>query len=211
MESDEVDLDLLFVSFLARDPEAIKDFPRLAAPRLKRLARKLGHGLPADIREETVQEMYSGLMRSDGRRKFDPQRGSIWKFLLGELLNAAQRVRANYCPVGVRTRKSKVDADEDVRLPESFDENLHRQSSAEELAPEFRRVEANLDLAVVLAGVPQLLIGALIGIHQEEEKVQEVARRLGVSRFWIAREANSLCARWRNSGARLSFRLNRRL
>ena len=60
------------------------------------------------------------------------------------------------------------------------------------LAPEFRAVEAAFDLAIVLRSAPELLIAALVGVHDEGERVKDAAHRLGVSRFWIARESNAL-------------------
>ena len=197
-----IDLDSLLLRFLQKDPLALDRLPRLITPRLKVMARKLGRGLPADISEEIVQEMFQGLMSPVRRRKFEPQRGSIWKFLLGELLNATHKVKASYRAPGVRTRTpSQKDGSEDPPIPESFNEEIHRKADGELLAPEFRRVEARFDLGILLRGAPQLLIASLIGVHQDGETLKDVAQRLGVSRFWIARESNALPARRMNTAA----------
>ena len=49
----------------------------------------LGRRLHADVLEEIAQEVFQGLISPTRRRKFEVQRGSIWKFLLGELCGSA--------------------------------------------------------------------------------------------------------------------------
>jgi hypothetical protein len=211
MPAEPIDLDSLLSRFLRRDPIALDQLPRLIRPRLKSMARKIGRGLPGDILEEIVQEVFGALMSPGSGRKFNPQRGSIWKFLLGELLNATHRVRATYCAPGVRTRgPSKKDGGEDPSTAETFNEEIHRKSGSEVLAPEFRSVQARFDLAILLRGAPQPLIAALVGIHEDGEKVKDVAQRLGVSRFWIARESNALFARRINTVAGRARRIRTR-
>jgi|HubBroStandDraft_2_1064218.scaffolds.fasta_scaffold01320_8 hypothetical protein len=205
-----VDVDSLLLRFLQRDPVALDQLPPLITRRLKSTARKLGRGLPGDVLDEIVQEVFLGLMSPTFGRKFDPRRGSIWKFLFGEVLNATQRVRASYCAPGVRTRMPPKEAEsEDPLIPESFDESIHRKADGDVLAPEFRVVEATFDLAILLRRAPELLIAALVGVHEEGERVKDVAQRLGVSRFWIARESNALSSGRINRGGR-ARRIRRR-
>src|SRR5438105_15356499 len=76
MPAELTDLDSLLSRFLRRDPIALDQLPRLITPRLKCMARKFASGLPGDLVQEIIQEVFRGLLRPACRRKFDPRRGS---------------------------------------------------------------------------------------------------------------------------------------
>jgi len=117
------------------------------------------------------------------------------------VLNATQKVRASYRPPGVRTRKHRQEAEADSEAEVvPFDETVHSDVSRA-IPADISRVEAELDLATLLRGASTLLITALVTIYAEGEKVADVARKLGVSRFRIAREIRGF-VRDRRSGLR---------
>lgn len=181
-------LDELLARFVQNDPESDSEFRKLSKPIMRGLARRFGAGLPADLIDEVVSESFVLLLGGPGRA-FDPQRGSARSFLFGIVQNAAQRVRAIYCPPGMRTRLHKEDlAEEGFQGYErvvAFDEEVHVPECLQ--TPTSRQMEARIDLEAMLRNTNVTLVAAMVAIVAHGEKVGAAAGRFGLSRFQFNR------------------------
>jgi DNA-directed RNA polymerase specialized sigma24 family protein len=185
------DLDLALAAFLNQS-SAFNDFDVLARQHLERYSRRFGGGLPADIREEIVDETIAGLMQSSPRA-FDPARGSALTFLAYETRHAARRVRATYTAPGQKTRVKKVDRS-DERMPKSV--------SALEAACAFERAETSgygvarhVEIAVEVFDILSLAttrVGrALVAGYFDGQSLRQIANQLGVNHGTLSREINA--------------------
>lgn len=130
MPAAQAELDSLLPQFISGDPKAAEKFPLIANPLLKKFARRFAPDIATDLLEEIVQEAYLYLVNGGGR-EFDSRRGTARKFLFGVVLNAAQRVRSDYCAPGQRTRRRSNDiAERDELAIVPFDEGIHSDTRA---------------------------------------------------------------------------------
>src|SRR6267378_3564790 len=84
------------------------EFVRLIKPVLRKLVKRFGSVLPADIvNGEVISECFVILITRE-LGKYDPGRGSVLQYLVGVARNAMQRVRARYRSPGSRTRPKSV-------------------------------------------------------------------------------------------------------
>jgi DNA-directed RNA polymerase specialized sigma24 family protein len=210
-------------------PETL-EFNRLARPIFKKFAKRLGPDLQTDIVNcDVVSECFVVLLEREAGA-FDPRRGSVRKYLFGIARTAIQRVRAQYCPPGRRTRyrshpvsmqcplcerdlrKSRVCSQCKVGIPESAElvtnPDYRIEPFDEELhgdarhqVAEFIIANARLDAAKAIQTASTLVLAVLIGVYVKGETLQAIARRLKVSRFRLNRELKAFQEEARNSYA----------
>lgn len=191
-------LDTLLIGFVSRDPVALDQFPRKAKPLVKQLARRWGYDLSCDLHEEVVQETFLTLL--GGKiTPFKPTRGTVPAYLSGVVRNAVQRVKASYCPPGMRTRSLNGDAGgaRPFCLDEARDYPTHLNVDA---------MHAVWDL---FREASTLVASAVVAIFWVGITVAETARNLGVNRFKLRRELRTFLTPHCPSTARARSGLHR--
>src|SRR5664279_3147225 len=81
------ELELLYAGFLERNSDKSRQFVREVSRYFIALARRYAWSLPADVRQEVVNESLLALLSPDAR-EYDPARGTVKKYLTGFVLNA---------------------------------------------------------------------------------------------------------------------------
>jgi hypothetical protein len=159
--------------------------------------RRRAPDLAEDLHEEVVDETWTIICCSPGL-KYDPARGSVWKFLVGRLMNAIKTIRAVYRPVGSRTRSiprrrsAKVAANE-MPAEMSLDSGTTAQAEVinsaviEKSVEQAERIEKSVEAVSLIEAAPADIRPALELIYQEGSGVAEAAQALGISRFTLRR------------------------
>lgn len=183
----------LLIDFLEGDTVAHDEFPEMMLRRIQRTARAIGKDLPEDIREEIAQQTFQNLLFTPPAN-FNPERGTAWQFLIGQILNAEKQVRAAYgfpqrrkkknsetaedCSAAARLPKLvSIDATDAINLPtESFERNFQEE----------------FYIRTVIRKAPNSLASALKLICFEDKTKEQAAKVVGLSRFQMHRQIKNL-------------------
>lgn len=175
----EPDLDSLLEAFQLGDPFLSREFDIVGRPIIWMWARRHGWGLPRDVVEEIVQEVFLAVSNPTTVR-FDRRAGTATKYLLGRLLNAVKTVQTDY---GLRRLGSDFTAEGQREFKPVEDADLVSPN----VIP-FEAINARHLVKKMLVGVEAVVIEACHRVWVEEEPLSVVAVELGMSRFALARK-----------------------
>lgn len=167
--------------FIAGEREARECLPRLAQKQLVAMASRLARDLPRDLHVEVVAEVWTLLILR--RPPFDRRLGTARAFFRTVMKSAVRSVRATYAAAGTAKRAaanmapapllSTVDGEEGAFVPTDSGAGA--------------RMEAHVAAEEVLRRAPPQLRIPLRLVNEAEFTITEVARRMSVSRFTLAR------------------------
>jgi hypothetical protein len=184
----EIQLTFLLEAYQLRTPQLSEEFEAASRPVLRRMAKKHGIGLPDDVQEEVVQEVFLALANPSLVR-FDPARGTVNQYLLGRVLNAVKTVQVSQ---GLRRTGSDFESEpqrefvtvDGLEFPASGGIQLGAMHARELVKRMFSGLGAELQQAC-------------FRVWADEEPQARVALDLGMSRFALARKlagVKAMCA-----------------
>lgn len=175
----ERDLDVLLEAFQLRVPVLSEEFHALTGPQLRRWAKRKGWGLPKDLIEEVVQEVYLSISNPMTVR-FDRTRGTATEYLTGRLLNALKTIQTVH---GLR----RIGSDFSVEAQREFVPVDDLELTSSNVIP-FEAINARHLVKKLFAGMDATVLEACRRVWAEDEPQVAVANALGISRFALARK-----------------------
>jgi len=185
----------MLIAFLAGDEKARDEFPRKTQKHIQKIARYLAPDLARrELLEDVVQQTWL-LLLTKRKSSFDPERGSVEKYLRLIIRTAAQDIRAIYAPPGQRTRvyrnedggfvsrESPLSLDMPVSILGEDDElSLYDTiPDAHDWVAEFENMEyVDWAINVAWSTSPDFVAPALEYIYYEGSSHSDVAQILGV-------------------------------
>ncbi len=187
---DSAALAVLLLQFTRGKDGSTARFCQIVRPILTKFANRFGWFLAKDQREEIVQQTFL-LLRGPAGQAFDQRRGSVEVFLRLIARRAAREVGAMYTSPGSRTRPLKRNG---VKVPghqsgcivSSIDDLADHDTPTVD-GPD-RIVEAQHDMARILASAPADVASALRCIYLQDVPVTRVAAEMGTSRYILDRK-----------------------
>lgn len=183
----------LLINFLEGYTNADDNFFELMNPRILRFARRNTRDLPIDIQEEVAQQTFANLLITPVSN-FNPERGTAWQFLIGQILNAEKQVRSGY---GLpQRRKIKVPEGSDKpTVPKQFTKVVSIDAE-ETINPQSKSFERNLEgeflVRTVFRKSQKPLVSALKLIYFQNKTKEQAAKIVGLSRFQMHRQITNL-------------------
>jgi hypothetical protein len=183
----------LLIVFLEGDSIANYKFFEVMNPRILRTARSIAKDLPEDIQEEIAQQTYLNLLYTPANN-FNPERGTAWQFLIGQIWNAEKQVRDAYGYPQRRKKKDlqsiesfttakqspkiiSIDTEKTVNLPSV---NLEKT------------LEGEFFVRTVIRKAPKPLASALKLICFQDNSKEQAAKAVRLSRFQLHRQITNL-------------------
>jgi DNA-directed RNA polymerase specialized sigma24 family protein len=189
------ELELLYAGFLERNSDKSRQFVREVSRYFVALARRYAWSLPADVRQEVVNEPLLALLSPDAR-EYDPARGTVKKYLTGFVLNAIRRLREVLYPALTRATVAIATAEE-RESEHTFQVPTLDEIEAGKECP-IVEVELNviskIDVDRTLMAAPTVVAMALRAVYVEDEPLSNTAEFLGVSRFTLKRRIDAFIA-----------------
>jgi len=186
--------DQILLDALAGEQRAWRRLTDRFDPFLWSIARRRLADLPPDIQAEFLQEVWIRVA-SRAEEDFDLGADSALVFI-GQFVSAAiNKVRADYCPPGQRTR----DRTAPEHLVPLAEVGLLRDERAAAL---FEAAAARLDLARLMAIADTTVRQGLEIMLDEETTTTAAARRIGMPRQTFRRRMLALPARLRTAADR---------
>lgn len=193
------DLSDLVLPTIAGNRNAAGDLFVAARDYVMEGAHKLAPDLPVDIREEVLPETLILLMEGKGSA-YNRLRGTPKAFLGLLVPDAVRRVRANYTPAGMTTRRRgtpkilpMITAAPKNPPPSTYEMAIE---IAEDLSVSgiIDQIDAGIDAPRILAMAPPAVARALKMIYYDDMLIGDVALALDVSRFTLHRQLDSFYA-----------------
>jgi hypothetical protein len=181
----EPELGFLLEAYQLRDPELSERFHDIAAPILRRMARRHGYGLPNDAFDDVVQEAFLSISNSE-LVPFDPSRSTARQYLLGRVLNAVKTIQIVH---GLRRAGSDFDKEpqrqfvpiEDLELTSTLDIPVNA-------------IQARHTVGKIFAELDGGILIACLRVYGDDESQESVATEMRMSRFALARKLSGVKA-----------------
>ena len=175
----EPELGSLLAAYQLLNPELSEQFEAVAAPILRRMAKKHGYGLPKDAIDDVVQETFLSLVNPD-LVAFDTSRGTASHYLQGRLMNAVKTVQV---ASGLRRNGSDFESEPQREFVSVDDLELvsHR-------GIRFEEIQARHTIRKLFKDVEPTMVEACMRVYGEGEPQTTVAADLKINRFALARK-----------------------
>jgi DNA-directed RNA polymerase specialized sigma24 family protein len=181
----EPELAFLLEAYQLRDPELSERFHDVAAPILRRMAKRHGYGLPKHAIDDVIQETFLSLSNSE-ILLFYPSRSTASQYLLGRVLNAVKTIQIIY---GLRRAGSDFDSEPQREFVAIEDMNL-----TSTLDVPVGAILARHTVQKVFASLDGGLRSACMRVYGDDESQESVAADMNISRFALARKLSGVKA-----------------
>lgn len=183
----------LLIDFLEGDAFVHDEFPEIKMPRILKTARAVAKDLPEDIQEEIAQQTFQNLLFTPSTN-FNPERGSAWQFLIGQIWNAEKQVRAAYGFPQRRKAKTSEASAISKQVPKIVSINSEEAIGVATMSFE-RKFESEFFVKTIIRKAPPHLATALQLICFQGKSKEQSAKIVGLSRFQMHRQMKNLRVR----------------